>query len=404
MIIRNGQFNDLSSLEVLLAGQDITEAVNTIHIFQDLLSPCWSVEIEIIDTVNIISRNAIKGGETISIALATNQKFDTDGSYNFDVVVSEISDRFQISQSVTGYIIKCVAEPIVKNQEIKIKKAYKNKKIEDIVKSIASEIGITLGDKACKMLEPHTEIKNNEGVRLPSKTEGEYTWIATNKSPLNCIGYLMGAATYNGNSDFVFFQKSSNKWTFASLRQMWKRKKMFKFVQRPNFIKDDNSDYKKNKNLEFSTFTIDHFSKITNIASGYTGCTLMTFDTIKKEWKINAKGDNSDAIYKFSPIHEQMFDEGKNVLEDSPKWWTNRHLKLFAINQELVKLQLPGTVQAFDWLSECCELEFPINDSMVENRAKLDKEYSGKYMIVAVGHHITKNSYSVNIELTKGLR
>lgn len=180
---------------------------------------------------------------------------------------------------------------------------------------------------------------------------------------------------------------------------MMKRKPHVKFVQRPNAIRKD-GDYTNNKNLEFSHFAIDHFDLIGNISSGKTGNKVFTFDLNNKKWDSNPKGDKSDSVLKFMPKHQGMTD-GANIFDNGKDWWQSRREELFKANQNLIKIQTPGHVKSFDWLGEICELDLPSNNSMKDPTA-LDDKYKGTYMIVAVGHIITKQSYFINIELANG--
>jgi hypothetical protein len=72
-------------------GKQITDSVATLLIFQDLTTPVWSVQLEIIDTVNNASK--IKEGDSISISIETKQGYDTDGRYKFNCYIYEIADR-----------------------------------------------------------------------------------------------------------------------------------------------------------------------------------------------------------------------------------------------------------------------------------------------------------------------
>ena len=79
---KQSSFGDIHKFEVSMNGKKITDSVATLLIFQDLTTPVWSVQLEIIDTVNNASK--IKEGDSVSVSIETKQDHDTDGRYKFN--------------------------------------------------------------------------------------------------------------------------------------------------------------------------------------------------------------------------------------------------------------------------------------------------------------------------------
>lgn len=396
MISENGQFGDLSKLEVSIAGKDVSDAIVSMNIFQDIFSPSWNAQLLLLDTTNVVSHGNMKGGDPVSIKLETKQGFDTDHSVTINLVVDEIHDRVQQGQNVTSFVVNAVHPAIHANQRTKVCEAYQQKKIDDIVKDLASKIGLSVEDvPPTKKPKPHTAM-NGGGNREPSITDQEINFISATFSPLNAIGFLMSAATCKGKTDFVFHQKDNKTADFCSLDLAFKRPCVTKFVQRPNFIRQD-GEYRDNKNLEFSHFIFDHFNHTKNIASGFHGASVTTFELTRKKWS----GNHKSAATKFIPKHDQMYESGQSIVDTADSYWPNRRKELFKAEQNLVKIQLPGQVCAFQWLCEPVEIDIPDLDSTID-QPKLDQKYKGKYLITSIGHMITKESYYVNLELANG--
>lgn len=399
------QFLDLDTLIITIDGKEITDAVVCMYIFQDIFNPVWQANIELIDTTNKITYDNIKSNSVVSITMGTKQGFDTDGDYSFKMSIYEIGDRVQQNSNTTSYVIKCANADFIKNNTARVKKSFCDKKQSDIVRSIVSDcLSGSVGDSVPKpaQLQPHTPYKKKDGKRTPSQSDQEITWLAPNISPFNAIAQMLKSSMNKGKADFVFFTKNlqSNIYSFESLSGMWDRKPCVKFVQRPNAIKK-NGDYPNNKNLEFSHFAFDHFNTITNTITGYNGTTAFTYDVKTKQWSKNAKGQSPDAACKFLPVHKGIFSNGSSMFDNSKEWFQTRREELFNSDQNLLKIQTPGHVKAFQWLGETCEIDLPSNNS-VKDPLELDEKYKGKYMIVAVGHVITKQDYFVNIELANG--
>lgn len=409
MINTKAQFGDLNKFKVSINGKDITEAVSQVAIFQDVFSPVWSCQIDVMDTVNMITNYGIKANDKIDIFLKTEQGHDTDGEISLSFYIHDIGNKQFQNHKVLSYTILCSQKSFIKNQLDRVCEIFENQKAEDIVRKVVKDyLDGTVSDRppSPDRLEPHFPYVINEGTRSPSTSDNNMTYIATNISPFTVISNMLRTALCNGKADFVFYTKYEGQFSFESINNLYKRKPCVKFVQVPNHIKT-HGNYKENKNLEFSTFLTDHFSTLTNIASGYDANTVVQFDLIKKKWEekeTERSGQNIIGTPKsnihFLPVHKKMFDEGDNIYDFGKEWYGSRRTTLFSLEQNLTRIQLPGHVKTFEWLSETCEIDLPSNDSMSDDN--LDAKYAGKYLIIAIGHIITKASYFVNVELSNG--
>ena len=399
---KQSSFGDIHKYEVVMNGEKITESVATLLIFQDLISPVWSVQLELIDTVNNTSK--IKEGDKVSISIETKQGYDTDGRYKFTCFVHEITDRTQQSQNTVTLLVKCATTGLLENQKKRVKKSFKDKTQDKIVKEIVTEfIGGSVSDKPPEpqQHQPHTPYKQRDGSRTPSEADDTVTWLSPNILPLDAIAHMMKTARCSSKADFVFYTKDAQSkiFGFDSLNVLFKRKPVTKFVLRPTAI-SDNGNYNNNKNLEFSFFVFDHFNEIGNASNGFNGNTVATFDLISKRWEPNPQGENADSVWQVLPKHKQSI-EGENILEKGKEWWSSRRQELFKAEMNKLKIQTFGHAKAFGWIGETCEIDVPSNNSM-EDPEKLDEKYKGKYMIVAVAHYITPETYFNNIELANG--
>lgn len=409
MINNNSQFTDLSKYLVSIKGEDITESVSQIAIFQDVFSPVWSCQIDVMDTINMLTNYGIKANDEVTIKLKTEQKHDTDGELTLRFYIHDIGNKQFQNHKVMSYTILCAQKSFIKNQLERVCEIFDNKKAEDIVRDVIQKhLTGSLGDHPPQpeQLKSSVPYVITDGTRSPSKSDNNMTYIATNISPFTVIANMLRTALCNEKADFVFYTKYENKFSFESLSNLYKRKPCVKFIQVPNHVKK-HGNYLNNKNLEFSTFLTDHFSTLSNIAAGYDANTVVQFDFIKKKWDSkDTKRKGSDIIgtpesnIHFLPVHKQMFDEGDNIYDFGKEWYGSRRTTLFTLEQNLTRIQLPGHVKAFGWLSETCEIDLPANNSMTEDN--LDSRFAGKYLIVAIGHIITKAAYYINVELANG--
>lgn len=406
----HAQFGDITRFTVMLNGKDITEAVANVYISQELTNPFTTAVLDIADTTNMITRYNIRPNAKVDIKLNIKQEVDTDDNVHLSFVVISLEDKRQINHKAMSYTLNCTTKEYLANQNAKVCEAFDGKRPDEIVKQVVQKhLHAQVKDEKPKpeQLDSSVPYHIKDGKRLPSRADNEMVYIATNISPLTVVAEMCKVALHNNQADFVFYtktiKKGQAKLCFESLSTLWQRKPHVKFIQRPNNIRE-NGDTKSNKNLEFTTWAIDHFNALVNVASGYDANQVATFDFVNKKWETEDKKRKGgqkigkpEALIHFMPKHEKMFDGGESTLDKGVEWFSSRRHSLFKLEQNRIRLQLTGNTKAFNWLSEIAELDMPANDSLSEQN--LDSRYKGKYLITAVGHIITKSSYFVNVEL-----
>lgn len=384
---------------VSVKGEDMTQAVTGVTVFQDLFSPSWSIEVEVLETAGFLSRAGFTAGDDIVFTCEVKQGFDTDGTVSLSFVVCEIGERQQTASQTTAYTIRGIAPWVLQDRYTKSCEVLKSQKIEDMVSTLAQKIGAKVGDKAGKSATPEAPLSTS-GSRKPSKTESEMSYIVANKSPLTAIARLSKAAMMDGTADFTFFQKDKDLCAFESLKNCFARMPVTKFVQRPSRTREK-PDAHVNENLRFQSFGFEHFNALTNAASGRDGASVAVFDLVDKKFSVSTSGKHPQGVIHFAPSHIQMW-QGQAALHDRvASWFPSRRTSLFAAEQNRLTLQCYGQPSAFGWLSETVEVDVPSPNSLEPSEA-LDKRYKGKYLVIAMAHLFTKGTYFINYELANG--
>lgn len=390
---------DLSRFEVYIDNFDVTEAVTSVIIFQDIFSPTWTAAISMNDTNNMIMNVPIKPGSFVSISVKTEFKSETDDEKTFNFIIYGIEDRkFQNALHQT-YTIKCVSPDFIKNQGLRVQQSFKNMSPDQICSQIISE-------------------KIGGSVDTDS-ADNQVSIIISNVSPFTAAHQLCKVAICNGAADMVFFMKDEGQYAMKSIEQMYKKEHLFKFIIRPAHKRNDAGNLEEDFTLCITDYYFDHYDAMSNISSGLYASKLVQFDFISKTWNedIFKYGDDvgeddakkpwdgslfekPEANITFLPKHPKLADEGETVFDSAQKWSGSRLSSMMKLEQDKLIIQLPGGLKGWKALGETVKIDLPSQQDYQKDEI-FDKQFKGKYLVVAISHYFGKHSYFINYELIK---
>ena len=142
MKINAPQFGDLKTFTVSINSHDITESVVQVSIFQDLLTPFPSCQIDVIDTVNMITKYNLAANANVNIKLGTTQGHDTDSEKSLNFVIHDIGNKVQQNHKAFSYTILCAPREFVNNQNAKVCKSFPQNRPDEIVKSVSEFLNL----------------------------------------------------------------------------------------------------------------------------------------------------------------------------------------------------------------------------------------------------------------------
>ena len=109
-----------------IAGQDVRSLVNMLDYFESIYSPAASCNITLNDASGFHNKAQLKGGtEEVSIAFGGRES----GSIRMNFKVGKVGDRMRAKENQDMYIITCVPQEFIENNQKEIVKAYKDKKL-----------------------------------------------------------------------------------------------------------------------------------------------------------------------------------------------------------------------------------------------------------------------------------
>lgn len=86
----SGYHGDLKSLTLTCDGKEITTFMSSISIYQDIFTPCWSANITIEDSANIIMNIPIRPGSEIELTVETSTDSQFDGQKSYQFIIYQI--------------------------------------------------------------------------------------------------------------------------------------------------------------------------------------------------------------------------------------------------------------------------------------------------------------------------
>jgi hypothetical protein len=151
---------------------DLTNSILFCDYFEDILSPCITMTMQITSTYSIFNELPIRGGEKVVMDIRTpSGEFILDGDYGLYV--------YKVSGLVTDgtkemFTLHLVSREVLTNETVRIQKKYEKKPISDHVTAILKD---TLETKKFK----------SENIE---KTANSYSFIGTLKKPLHVLTWL----------------------------------------------------------------------------------------------------------------------------------------------------------------------------------------------------------------------
>lgn len=389
--------------------QTITPQVIGIELFEDIFSPTLSGNITIRDSMDLVGLFPIIGEEHLKIVFHT-PSLPKEHWYYGDFYIYKMEDRFNATQRELIYTLNFVSKEAIVDLNKKISKVYSGN-VGDIVRSII---------KAPDGLESKKTI-NIEDVRANTKYISNY-W-----SPIRNIQYLTeNAVNANNNPSYVYFE---NKYglNFVSLESLYANpvKQEFRY---DNYVVDVNSTggTRKDPNKDFMRIlemsTPTSFDYMTRIQSGVYGSRMFHYDPTTKKYSVldytydtdftKDKHLNPNSLtsrkHLFRPaavhVHESKYHANFTGYGDVTNTKSLQHRIALLGQAEGNKLQIVVHGRTDYSIGQVVEVVVYKSEQFQErDQAKdfKDNILSGKYIIAALNHKITKKSHECIMELIK---
>ena len=412
---------DIQIMKVVLGNHagieiDCSQIWVNIEIYESIYNNVLTGSITLNDNINLIRNAPVIGKETLEITFKTPSTPEI--TKKFAVYDMSVKQRIPGKQDVI-----CTLQFSSIQYQLdygrRVSRAYKNTKISEIAKKIFNDYLIDY-----RVEDEETE---NQKIETTSDTSNPVTLVIPNWTPLQTMNWLASKAEYYGNCDYMFFEtiegffftplsllKSSSsvatyQHTFEPAKEGESKNIDLEMKKITSFVEVNNGCNKNEMEMEgvFSSMGIAYditFKKI-----GYN-----IFSYIRDSQDENTISLSSQPIVPLTTVRKvpaqckmEYFQKASFSHDNARQQYEifntqRRHSHLLKNNAKVLKLEFPGDSRRR--VGQVITVEI-ISAEFLKSKDEgsiLDGHLSGKYLITAVGHHISKNDgYFMGIQVVR---
>jgi len=398
---------------------DLSEAVITMNIYEDIFSPAITGSIAVVDTNAIITNAPITGQDYLSFKITTpgleNQSIDFTENV---MSIYRIDTRVSVSSGTEVFTLHFCSPEGLRDNRVRVSKSY-TKSIDNIVKDV---------------LTSKFYINSNKDLFI-EPTVGIKKMVVPNMHPFKLINQLKreAQAEYNGSPHYLFYE-NINGIHFRSLDSLYAQKEIGTYHSGDagtiDFKKGGfgNVEYELKRVLDYQFNSNNDTLK--NIAGGMLASSILSHDIYNKSYSYNdfdyinefQEYDrvNGNALQDNYPIYNEVaLDEFDNTISQFPdsrihlhptstvngadaqhydyqtntypytpnkidETYLSRQSKFMELNDGAsITMEINGTTTVY--AGSIINFDMPINGTDHEGD-KTDKYYSGRYLIQSTRH------------------
>lgn len=399
---------DVEIIEVSLTslnGQtaNITNQVEMIEVYEDLFSSFTTMAITIVESVDYLNLFPFCGEEYVDINIDTpTLNKPINGRY----YVTKIDSYAKIKERQAAYVLRCASEEFVVDA---------NKKLSQSFSGNAAEIALKILGRAGLNTKKKINVEQST-----SKTK----FIALNWAPSKCLNYLAeGVTNVNNSPSFLFFENRDGL-NFVSMNKLILDNTKFSFVkdnysrdltQTGSSIANFNEDYKRIISYELPVLT----DYISDVATGRIKSRVITHDLTTKTLTVadySAKTDNSNALLnKYNSYSKRALGAATGTIYLVPRYISafdgfadvsmaktvqKRSAVVEGLKRYTMQMEVIGRTDYTVGIT--VDVNIPKSTQITkEDSDPRDGILSGKYIVTAINHTITRDGHKCTMELMK---
>ena len=428
---------------------DVRGIFNELNIYEDIFSNALTADLTLSESFNLPYNLPIIGEETLDIDIRLEGAQGTKEGTTVDppmFFLYDINNRYHhVNQDGTGsakaqtYTMHYISEQGMSNVHSRVSKSYQKYREDEIVADIFDNY----------LYDGYSDL-------MVSPSHGILPCVIPNWTPHQACNWLAGRARsdeYDTAVNYLFYETMDTV-NFMCLGNLadTEAEPVLTFTQEPRVADPTNIEgfsggTVRIDNLQF----INHFDKIKNAQRGEYASKLITHDIVTKKIEqhdYNGMNDWVTLVHtgkypampysdvdvamasmkrtSLAPSDSKVIDgESLQTFTDSAVSFYPKHSQMFAQTPghkydneaELWKLQRAGQMSLYDGYTlqiQCAGLpmlrvghivEVIIASTESTSHGKhdigTDKFLSGKYLVTAIRHIITKDGYRMNVEVSR---
>ena len=404
----------IDKIEVISAngyGQEITNQVVNIEIYEDLFSPFISGVIGVKETIDYINLFPLVGEVYINIKVRTPSFTDPDMIIDDQFVIYKVGNRVTTGDRNMVYTLHFMSREALVDTNKKISRSYSGK-ISDIVQDIVKNKNYGLES---------TKNLNYEETISATKFVSNY-W-----SPVASINYIAERATSVGyHPNYIFFENRDG-FNFVSLNKLYTLNVKHEFVSdafmrkiNPNgtSTRDVEEEYKRIIDINIPVV----YDYLERASSGMYGSKKISYDILSKKYSVKNFDmrdgfDEHDHLNPHSPVSSKAIIRPDQMILNSKYYYGNFNGYGDVTQNSSIQTRLSLMKQA-----EATKIEITVpgrTDYTVGDKVNLilnkfntikqndsdedviDNMFSGNYLISSINHTIDREKHECVMELIK---
>lgn len=420
-ILTSGDSYYLEKLNIFIGkgdSIDIKGLLLEMSYFEDIFRCAITGHILINDSIGFIDKLKLNGSEKIEIKFNKTNKSRSDYGISKTLRIVRIGERIRKNFNTETYSIHFCSEELFFSEQKKISKAYKGKRIDEIVTDILTNYLNVPTDR-----------------QLVQETDGVYDFVIPYKKPFETINMLLNYARSKENTtayDFVFFEDKDG-FNFRSLQSLYKIPKYNSYSFSPKSFQPTSNiqEIKRSMNTIHAFTFLDTFDSLYGISTGAFANRVISVDPMTRKYYIsdydyNFSFNNTSHLNKYqlqdiqNPSTDSKYESVIKVIatnknqekalgisdkpssvskdsfnEDRVRYRTAQ----MALSQfTRVKLNIAGDPNIS--VGDIIDIEFPFISE--EQSPVIDRYHSGNYLVTAVRQIIDVNmEYETILEVTR---
>lgn len=392
----------LSSLNGQFA--NILNQVISVEIYEDLFSPFISLSIVLKESVDYLNLFPFVGEEYLELEIVTPQ---TNAPIKGKFYIYKITDREMVKNREVAYTLKAISEEYLTDANRKLSKTFSG----------------NIGELANKVLTDN--LKTTKKVFI-EKTINNTAFTSNYWQPVKCLNYLAATAQNSNKSPSYLFYENRSGFNFRSIDELLKQPTYSSFTndnysrsmqgESVNSVRDPQEDYKRIIEISIPVLT----DYIEEIQSGRLKSRLVTHDIVTKQYVVkdySVKKDTenpSTLLNPFPGYSKYATSNSASTTVVMSKYYGNfskfgdvtnastiqKRMSFFK-NLEKYKVNVQALGRTDYTVGQIVELNIPRVTQITKEDLEKDPIISGRYLISAISHMITKENHMCNFELIK---
>lgn len=385
--------------------QNITPQVVGVVIYESLFEPFITGELHVRDSQQLSHLLPLIGEETVRIKILTPE-FPSVTAYEGEFYIFKMEDQIRVAERESFYVLHFISREAIADLNTKISRGYSGS-IDKIAESIIK------GDDALQS-------KKRANIEPTSNTT---KFVSNFWSPIRCLQFMVEQAlNENDSPSYIFFENKFGL-NFLSLDSLYDPA-----IDPMHIFKRDNYTNQVEKTGGMSRSLAEDYARILDIntpmvfnymdrlKTGMYGSEIIYYDLLAKQYvhkgyQPDWKGNHLNEFPLWTPkiaarpkavlfVEQQYYNnfDGYGVTANTKTVQQRAQLLANAIAHKCTISVMGRTDYS---VAQKVYLEIPKTTQIADATDTLDAIQSGKYIIAAICHSISRTKYTCSMDLIK---